>query len=181
MSIILGLGLPTAAAYIITATIAAPVLIQIGILPLAAHYFVFYFAIIGGITPPVAICAFVAAGIAKADPTKTAFTSVRLAVAGFILPFLFVYAPELLLQGGSVGAIVFACAVALVAITLAAIASEGFLHTHVSWWLRVILLVAGLGMIAPTWETRLIGLAVLVGVFLLQKRKAQKEQSLQVA
>jgi TRAP transporter 4TM/12TM fusion protein len=97
--LILGMGMPTPAAYIITAAVATPAIMKLGVSTMAAHLFVVYFAIISTITPPVALAAYAAAGLAKADPMKVGFIAVRLGIAAFIVPFMFVYAPELLMVG----------------------------------------------------------------------------------
>ena len=100
IALIMGMGLPTTAAYIVVGTMAAPALVEMGLLPLAAHLFVFYFAIISAITPPVALAAYAAAGIAKDDPMKIGFTAVRLTMGAFIIPFLFAINPTLIAVGG---------------------------------------------------------------------------------
>jgi TRAP transporter 4TM/12TM fusion protein len=100
ISLILGMGLPTTAAYIICAAVVAPSLIKLGLQPMAAHLFIFYFACVSAITPPVAVAAYVAAGIARANPLKVAFTACRLGLAAYIVPYMFVYGPALILQGG---------------------------------------------------------------------------------
>jgi len=97
--LILGMGLPTTACYIVGATIAAPALIKLNVLPLVAHFFVFYFACLSNLTPPVCLAAFTAAGIAGASPYKVGWTSTRLGVAGFLVPFLAVYSPMLMFAG----------------------------------------------------------------------------------
>lgn len=98
-SLIMGMALPTVACYVIVASLCAPPLISAGVLPIAAHFFAFYFGLVSNITPPVALTAFVAAGIAKSDPIKTACVATRLGIAGFIVPFMFVFDPAILLQG----------------------------------------------------------------------------------
>ena len=91
------MGAPTTANYIITSTIAAPALMKLGVIPLAAHLFAFYFGIVADITPPVALAAFAGAGIAKADPFKTGMNATKLAIAAFLVPYFFVYSPDLLM------------------------------------------------------------------------------------
>src|SRR5699024_7476774 len=99
MCIILGMGMPVAAAYVLTAMLAAPTLINLGVSPIAAHLFIVYFSIISAITPPVAVASFAAAGIAGANPTSVGFEAVRLGLVSFIIPFLFVFQPALLMEG----------------------------------------------------------------------------------
>src|SRR5699024_680242 len=105
-SIILGMGLPSIPTYILTATMAAPALTELGVLPIAAHFFVFYFGSLANVTPPVALAAFAAAGISGSNATKTGFVAMKLAAAGFIIPFVFVYSPILLLQDATAGGVV---------------------------------------------------------------------------
>jgi len=175
MTLILGLGLPTSVAFVITATVAVPILVRIDIAPLAAHFFVFYFAVMAGITPPIAIVAYVAAAIAGACPTKTALVSVRLALAGFVIPFIFVYSPELLLQSGSFFAIVQAFVRAAACVVLLAIALEGFFMTQTSWWMRIIALTASMLLVMPGLETSLIAAAAAIFIYFFQRKKARQK------
>ena len=175
MTLILGLGLPTSVAFVITATVAVPILVRIDIAPLAAHFFVFYFAVMAGITPPIAIVAYVAAAIAGACPTKTALASVRLALAGFVIPFIFVYSPELLLQSGSFFAIVQAFVRAAACVVLLAIALEGFFMTQTSWWMRIIALTASMLLVMPGLETSLIAAAAAIFIYFFQRKKARQK------
>ncbi|WP_232622309.1 TRAP transporter large permease subunit, partial [Rhodococcus rhodochrous] len=126
-SIILGLGLPSIPCYIITATMAAPALSTFGVDPLAAHLFVFYFGAIANLTPPIALAAFAGAGIAGSDPQRTGWISCKLALAGFIVPFIFIYKPGLLILESSVADIAFAALATLLAVLALAAATEGFL------------------------------------------------------
>ena len=112
VSLILGIGLPTTAAYVLTAALAAPALERMGVDPLAAHLFCFYFAIIACVTPPVSICAYAGAGIADADPVKTGFIAAKLALVGFVIPYMFVYNPALITHG-SLANIIFSSITAL--------------------------------------------------------------------
>ena len=137
--IVLGMGLPTTAAYIITAILGVPALTHMGVLPIAAHMFIFYFAIISFITPPVAISAYAAAGIAQTNAMKTGFQSLKLGLAGFIVPFLFLYSPSLLLQGG-VWHIVLNSVTALLGIAALAGGLIGWFFMDLSIWLRGVFL-----------------------------------------
>lgn len=174
VTIILGMGLPTSAAYIITASVSAPILVRIGVMPLAAHFFVFYFAILAGITPPVAVTAYIGAGIADADPLETAITSVRLAIAGVIVPFMFVYSPELLLQADSILAICLAAITATVGAVILAASTEGFLFASATWWIRVLMLITAMLLIKPGLETDIIGAILLAVIIFIQKNKEKK-------
>ena len=161
VSLILGMGLPTSAVYVILAILVAPAMIEFGVAPLAAHLFIFYFGVLANVTPPVAIAAYAGAGIAGADPTRTGFIAFRLALAGFILPFMWVYEPALLMQGDA-GRIVLACLSGVVGIVALAGALQGYLFgSNARWWQRVLLGIGALCLIKPGWVTDLIGVGVL--------------------
>ena len=171
--ILLGMGLPTTAKYIMVAMMAVPALVNLGIVPIAAHMFVFYYAILSDITPPVALGSLAAAGVAQADHYKTSFSSIKLALSGFIVPYFFVLSPRLLL-----GTVSFSWDVAVVAIT--AIVSVFFLSAAAMDWLfckltvlqRVMLLGGSIMMISPKIMTDISGvLLVAVAVFLNYKTK----------
>ena len=167
-SLLLGMGLPTVAAYIIQVSLTVPVLTQnFGVHPLAAHFFIFYFAIISAITPPVALAAYAAAGISGADPLKTAITSCRLGLAAFIVPYMFVYAPQLLLVG-STGDILLATGSSMIGVIALAGSVVGWLIKKAGWFERTLMMVAALNLIKPGLSTDLIGLGVLAVVLVLQ-------------
>jgi len=128
--IVLGMGLPSTAAYVIAAAVGAPALLKAGIPALGANLFVFYFAIISFITPPVAIASYAAAGLAGADANKTGLLAFKLGIAGFIIPFLYVYHPGLLILGTGTGETLYALALALAAVVLIALALEGWAGTR---------------------------------------------------
>ncbi|MDR1708095.1 MAG: TRAP transporter permease, partial [Candidatus Accumulibacter sp.] len=173
---ILGMGVPSIPAYIITAAIAAPALAKLGIPEMAAHLFSFYYAMFANLTPPVALAAFAAAGIAGGDFMKTGFASVKLALAGFIVPFMFVYSPELMLidttwlEGTRV--VIGAC----IGVFLIGVAVEGYLFTTVNWLLRVIAFASAMCLIDSRLETDLIGLAGLVLVVGVQYYLGKKQR-----
>ena len=169
-SLILGMGLPTTACYIVAATIAAPALIKMGQPPLVAHFFVFYFACLSNLTPPVCLAAFTAAGLAQASPYTVGWTATRLAIAGFLVPFLAVYSPMLLLTGSYSG---FELAQAIVTATIGVIGLSAAVE---NWFLRecrvverLILLVGSLLLIIPGPVTDLLGLGGVGGVYALQR------------
>ncbi|KIX13476.1 TRAP transporter permease [Dethiosulfatarculus sandiegensis] len=167
-SLILGMGLPTVAAYIIQVTLTVPVLTQnYGVPPMAAHFFIFYFAIISAITPPVALAAYAASGIAGSDPLRTAVTACRLGLAAFIVPYMFVYAPSLLLIG-SVSEIITSAITALVGVAALAASMVGWLKFRANLLERTFLLGAALSLIMPGLVTDGAGLACLAIAFLLQ-------------
>lgn len=169
VSIILGMGLPTTACYIVAATIAAPALIKLKVDPIAAHMFVFYFACLSNLTPPVALAAYTGAGIAGANPSQVGWTAFRLALAGFIIPFIFVYAPVLLFIGGSLGEILLASATSIIGVIALGAAVQNFLRGSLNLVQRIILFIGALSLIIPGLNTDLIGLAALVGVYLWQR------------
>ena len=166
-SIILGMGLPTVAAYIIQAALTVPALINLGVEPLAAHLFIFYFAIISAITPPVALAAYAAGGVAGADPMKTAFQACKLGIAAFIVPYMFVYAPSLLAIGG-LSDIIIATVTALTGVLALAAFSVGYFIRKARVPERIIFLGAALALIKPGLVTDVIGLGMLVLAILMQ-------------
>jgi TRAP transporter 4TM/12TM fusion protein len=159
-SLILGMGVPTIPTYIITSTMAAPALAVYGVPPLVAHMFVFYFGLLADLTPPVALAAFAGAGIAKADPTKTGFNAVRLALAGFVVPFIFVYDNSLLLLNTTVlGAIVITLA-ATAGIILLGAGAIGYFVIQAKFYERLVFIAAALCLIIPGLASDLIGLGL---------------------
>ncbi|WP_396265771.1 TRAP transporter permease [Halobacillus shinanisalinarum] len=168
-SIVLGMGLPTVAAYIVQVPLTIPALIELGVAPIAAHMFVFYFAALSAITPPVALAAFAAAGIAGSEPMKTGLTAVRLGLAAYIVPYLFVYGETLLLIGGALQ-IITSVISAIIGIIGIACAAEGWLLRHAFWYERVILFGGSILMIVPGFYTDIAGIVILVLVFLFQRK-----------
>ncbi len=160
-SLILGMGVPTTANYIITSTIAAPALLTLGVIPIAAHMFVFYFGIIADLTPPVALAAYAGAAIARANPFKTGVIATRLAIGAFILPFIFVMAPQLLLVNATPLGMLQAVVTALVGMTAISAGLTGFLVKKLNWLGRVLLIGAGLCLVDPGLLTDIIGIVVL--------------------
>lgn len=167
-SIILGMGLPTVAAYIVQVPLTIPAIIELGVAPIAAHLFVFYFAAMSAITPPVALAAFAAAGIAGSNPMKTGLSAVRLGIAAFIVPFIFVYGEQLLLIG-SVPEIILATITAIIGIMGIAGAAEGWMLRKVFWYERLLLIIGSLLMIYPGAWTDLVGIFILAGIYLSQR------------
>ena len=168
VSLILGMGVPTTAAYLMLALLVVPALKQMNVLPLAAHLFIFYFGIISNVTPPVALAAYAAAGVARCNPTKTGIFAFKLSLSGFILPFMFVYNPVLLMQGNWLE-IIQSLITALLGIYSLSSALEGFVFKwNANKAERFVLLASALLLIVPGTLTDVIGLAVLVGIFLLK-------------
>ena len=169
VSIILGMGMPTTAAYAVAASVIAPGLIQLGIEPLTAHFFIFYYAVMSAITPPVALAAYAGAAIARSDPMKTSVESFKIGLAAFVVPFMFFYSAPMLMQGAwheNLHAFV----TAAFGIYLLASAIQGWFFGAVGLVLRAILLVAALGMISGGLTSDLIGLSGAVLVFVIQKK-----------
>lgn len=170
-SLVLGMGLPTAAAYILVATLVAPALVELGVNLLAAHLFVFYSAMLSSITPPVALAAYAAAGIAGGNPFGIAVQACRFGIAAFIVPYLFAYNPALLGVDSSASAVVTAAITAVIGALSLAAAVQGWAFGRLSWIERIgFLAVAGL-MIAAGWRTDLIGLILLVALVMLQRNR----------
>lgn len=162
-SLLLGTGLPTVLTYIILAVLVAPALVQAGVEPLAAHLFIFYFGIIADLTPPVAVSAVITAGIAGGTPLRTSLWACRLAFPGFVIPFVFVLRPGLLLKG-SVIDIALDVALTGASIFLMSIAIEGFLRARVGWLSRAAFAAAALGLLWPEMVVGMASLAV-AGIF----------------
>ena len=171
--IVLGMGLPTTANYVVTATVAAPILYNNFDVPLiAAHMFVFFFGILADITPPVCLAAYAGAGIARANPMRAGVTAVRIAIAGFLIPYVFILEPALLLQGTWQELLL-----ALVTVILGMIGVSsglaGYFMGRANIVERVLLLAAGITLIYPNIWVSLVGVVVLVAVALIQRlRKA---------
>jgi TRAP transporter 4TM/12TM fusion protein len=177
ISLILGMGLPTTAAYIICAAVVAPSLIKLGLPPLGAHLFIFYFSCISAITPPVAVAAYVAAGIARANPVLVGFTACRLALAAFIVPYMFIFGPSLLFEG-NLPSVIWAAVTAIIGVTaLAAGAERWFMGKPTSWLQTILLLAAALLLIKPGLTTDVIGFCLLGIVFILWAWSKRREKA----
>jgi TRAP transporter 4TM/12TM fusion protein len=174
-STILGMGLPTSACYIIVAVLIAPAMIKLGVLPMAAHMFAFYYATLSAITPPVALAAYAAAGIANAPPMITGLHASRLGLTGFIVPFMFVYGPEILLIGDMTD-ILISCVASIVGVYALSVALMGWVFTAVPIWARVVCFAGSLLLIKPGILTDIIGLAMLTGVILLNYGVYRREK-----
>ncbi|KEF31130.1 TRAP-type transport system, fused permease component [Marinobacter nitratireducens] len=172
ISILLGMGMPTTAAYAVAASVVAPGLVQLGIEPLTAHFFVFYFAVVSAITPPVALASYAAAGISGANAMETSVASFRIGIAAFIVPFMFFYNSALLMEGEW-----FEIAVSLVTATFGVyLLSAGvlgwFARSAAPWMTRILLIVSALLMIEGGGWTDLTGVALAVLAFFMQRQKA---------
>jgi TRAP transporter 4TM/12TM fusion protein len=167
-SIILGMGSPTTANYIITSTIAAPVLIQMGIPALSAHMFTFYFGIVADITPPVALAAFAATGISGGEPIRTGINATRIAIAAFIIPYIFVLSPSLLLVNTTWIQTISVIISSLIGMLGVGVGMIGYWYRQMHILERLIAIGGGLALITPGIRTDLIGIAVLIGLAILQ-------------
>jgi TRAP-type uncharacterized transport system fused permease subunit len=167
--IILGMGMPVPSAYILTAVVAGPALVRLGIPPLAAHLFIVYFSVMSAITPPVAVAAFASAGISGGSPNEIGFRAVKLGIVAFVVPYMFIYQPELLLRGGPLS-VVLAIATATAGVLSLAAGLEGWLLVRLNAWERGLTIGGGLLMIKPGIYTDLGGLACLAAVLALQYR-----------
>lgn len=153
VSLIMGMGVPTTAAYLVLASLVAPTMIQLGIPPLAAHMFIFYFGCISSITPPVALAAYAGAGLAGCDPNKTGYKAFRLAFCSFLMPYLFVYNPVLLMEGGVLD-ILWSLVTALIGAYLLASGFEGFFFRwSLKWFERPLMILGAVMLIVPGMVT----------------------------
>ncbi|MEW6661677.1 MAG: TRAP transporter permease [Bacillota bacterium] len=174
MSIILGMGVPGIAAYVIVAAVAAPVLIHVGATPMAAHMFVLIYACLSNITPPVAMSSYVAAGIAHSDQNKTSCIAVKLGLIGFLLPFFFLYHPALLFEGASKWQSLHASLTATLGVISLASALQGWLLTKHNWITRVLLFLTAFLTLEPSTVFDLLGFGLFMGVVLWQKLSLAK-------
>lgn len=178
-SIILGMGLPTTAKYIVLASMAAPAIMKFGVPIMAAHLFIFYFGIVADLTPPVALVSYAAAGIAQSNPMKTGFTGLRLAMAGFLIPYIFVYNPGILLINTTPLEVVLIAATSILGAFSLALAGSGFWMRPLNIIERLVLFGSAISLIFPGTVTDIGGAVVLAGIWFLQKqglkRDAQKQ------
>jgi TRAP transporter 4TM/12TM fusion protein len=161
-ALILGMGLPPTAVYIILAALTVPSLIRMGIHPMAAHFFVFFFACVGAITPPVCLAAYAAAGLAKTDPWSTGWRAFRMGLVGYIVPFLFVANPVLLLAGKSISGTIQAIVTAMIGVSALCFGVEGYFRKPLPIPLRFLLVAGALGLMIPGTRTDLIGAGLLI-------------------
>jgi TRAP transporter 4TM/12TM fusion protein len=172
-SILFGMGLPTVVCYVLLAATVAPSLVEMGVVPLAAHLFIFYFGMLCMVTPPVAFAAYAGAAIAEADPMKTGFSAWTFALAGFLLPYMFVYNNALLLMG-SVPNIILAVITSLIGIVCLGAGIIGYLLRETRFYERIFLLGAAFLLIKPGLMTDLLGLLCVVATIYLQLRKSPR-------
>jgi TRAP transporter 4TM/12TM fusion protein len=175
--IVLGMGVPTTANYCIMAATCAPILVQMGVPMIAAHFFVFYFGIVADLTPPVALAAYAGAAIAQANPMKTAVTATKLAIGAFIVPYVFALNPTMLFIGTDgffdVALIVVSSLIGIFAVSAAL---EGYILENMTWYERIVCVVGGLLLIYPGLVTDLIGLAIVGVVVAFQAAKRMRSK-----
>jgi len=174
--IVLGMGVPTTANYCIMASTCAPILTQLGFRVVAAHFFVFYFGIVADITPPVALAAYAGSAIAKSNPMKTGLNATKLAIAAFIVPYIFAYSPQMLMENlaGWYDVVLIVISALLGLFSIAA-ALNGYLFRKIPVVFRLLLTGGGLCMMIPGWLTDVIGFAVLALVIAIQYMKNKKQ------
>jgi TRAP-type uncharacterized transport system fused permease subunit len=173
ITLVLGMGMPTTAAYAVAASVVAPGLAQMGVPPLTAHLFIFYYAVISAITPPVALASFAAAGMANADPWKTSFIALKLGLATFIVPFMFFFGPELLMRGEWPAILQVLVTTSLGVWVLAASTEGWYAGRTVPMAGRVLLFGCALCLIVPGTVTDLVGAAGAAAVWAWQRRGAR--------
>ncbi|MEE0840148.1 MAG: TRAP transporter fused permease subunit, partial [Acutalibacteraceae bacterium] len=176
--IVLGMGVPTTANYCIMAATCAPILVQMGVPMIAAHFFVFYFGIVADLTPPVALAAYAGAAIAQANPMKTAFTSTKLAIGAFIVPYVFALNPAMLFIDTTAPEVILICITSLIGIFAVSASLEGYFLHRMAWYERIVSAVGGLLLIYPGIVTDAVGLALVASVLLIQFLNKKKYQPL---
>lgn len=173
-SLLLGMGLPTTANFIVTSTMAAPALLLLGVPAEAAYMFVFYFGIAADLTPPVALAAYAGAGIAGSDPMKTGITAFKLALAGFIVPYVYAYNPMLLFIEAEPFPLIQAVLTSMIGVCLLAMCTVGYFKAPIMWPLRIIAMVGAICLLVPGTISDLVGLAILGIIYFVQRFKAQR-------
>lgn len=171
VTIIFGMGMPTTASYVIAAALAASSLIQLGINPVAAHLFILYFAVMSNITPPVAIAAYAGANLADSDPMKTGFEAFFVAMAGYLVPFMFVFSPVLVLQNATGTEILWSAVTAVLGVTLMSAGLQGYFRARLPGWLRALILASAVMLIHPNIITDLIGFGLGAAVWIIQTKQ----------
>lgn len=172
-SLILGMGTPTTANYIITSTIAAPALLQLGVPIIAAHMFVFYFGIIADLTPPVCVAAFAASGLAKGEPIRTGLISTKLAIGAWIIPYIFVYSPSLLMIDTTILEVIIVFCTSIIGMTAVSAGIANCFFTHTTMIERVLLIIGGLMLIVPEIYSSIAGclIVVVIAYFQINRKK----------
>ncbi len=175
--IVLGMGVPTTANYCIMASTCAPILIQMGVPTMAAHFFVFYFGIVADITPPVALAAYAGAAIAKAKPMNTALNATKLAIAAFVVPYIFALNPAMLLIDTNALEVIQVIVSSIVGILALGIGLEGYFEGKLVWPLRIVAAAGGLLLLVPGTWSDIVGIAVVVLIFVFQLLRSRKSKA----
>jgi len=173
-SLVLGMGIPTTATYIVLATMAAPALEKLGVVPLAAHLFVFYFGVVADITPPVALAVYAGSAIAGSNPWKTGIEAVKLALGAFLVPYIFVLSPVLILVGATPILVMQMLATSVMGMTALAAGVAGYWSVRLSHLERLALVAGGFLLVDPGLLTDLLGAGVVAAVYLLQRSRSRK-------
>ena len=175
--IVLGMGVPTTANYCIMAATCAPILVQMGVPVIAAHFFVFYFGIVADLTPPVALAAYAGAAIAQANPMKSAFTATKLAIGAFIVPYVFALNPAMLFIDTTVWEVILICITSFIGIYAVSASLEGYFLHHMRWYERIVSAAGGLLLIYPGIATDVIGVGLVASVLVSQilTKRAKKQ------
>ena len=168
VSIVLGMGMPTTAAYAVAASVIAPGVVNLGVEPLVAHLFIFYFAVMSAITPPVALAAYAGSALAGSDPVRTSVESFRIGLAAFVVPYMFFFSPAMLLDGNWFE-ILHVAVTAIVGVYMLSCSVQGWFFGHANLIIRAALATAGMTMIAGGWMTDAIGLGIGLSAFALQR------------
>ncbi len=179
--VILGMGVPTTANYCIMAATTAPILIRMGVPTMAAHFFVFYFGIVADITPPVALAAYAGSAIAKSNPMKTAFNATKLAIAAFIVPYVFAYNPSMLMIDASVAEVILISLTSFIGIFGVSAALEGYVFADMNPVIRIAMAIGGLMLIVPGLVTDTVGIGLVVITVALQYVKGKNTKSVKAA
>ena len=174
-SIILGMGLPTTAKYIVLSTVAVPALTKLGVPLIAAHLFILYFGVIAEVTPPVALTSYAGAAVAKAPGVETALQGLRISIAAFFIPFMFCYYPSLLFEGITAMGMVSGLISSFIGVICLACGSIGYLYGPLKVWQRVILLAGTFLVIHPSYLTDVIGIVIIIGIVLTQLKLHKKQ------
>ena len=174
-SLVLGMGIPTTATYIVLATMAAPALVNLGVVPLAAHLFVFYFGVVADITPPVALAVYAGAAIANSNPWKTGIEAVKLALGAFLVPYIFALSPVLVLVGATPLLVLRMLTTAVIGMVALGAGVTGFWTVKLSWIERLALIAGGILLVDPGAITDLIGVGIVGSVYLAQRIRGNRE------
>ena len=175
--IVLGMGVPTTANYCIMASTCAPILIQMGIPTMAAHFFVFYFGIVADITPPVALAAYAGSAIARSKPMRTAFNATKLAIAAFVVPYIFALNPAMLLIDTNALEVVQVIISSIVGILALGIGLEGYFEGELVWPLRIVAIAGGLLLLVPGTWSDIVGIAVVALIFVFQLVRSRRSRA----